>query len=601
MAAGQTHEIPERSAVPESDRWDLSKLFDDSAAWDAGLKEFEDRIPKIQSFKGTLGTSAEHLRKCLDFMNETELLGERLGYYANLRYSEDMGDSSNQERFSRFMAAAAKAEAAGSYQTPEIQAIPDDRMKSFLDAPELAEFVIPLKKILRFKPHILSEREERLLALQIEANQTASKAFGALTDVDIDFGTVDTPEGPRPLTQSTFHSFMISPDREIRREAYTKLYKQYDTHKNTLAALYAGSVQLDRYRAQVRNYPSARAAALFPDDLPESVYDNLVETVGDNLGALHRYYRLKQASLGVKDIRHYDVYVPFVRDIQVKHTYDQAVDVVCEALGTLGDHYCRTMEQGLRGRWVDKYENKGKRSGAFSAGSFAGDPYILMNYKEDVLSDVFTLAHEAGHSMHSWYSADNNPFQYYQYTIFEAEVASTFNEQLLAHHMLERTQDTSMRAYLIGRQLDNAVAVIYRQTMFAEFEAVTHKMVESGTPLTVESLRAEYRKLLEKYFGPDVGLEEVSDLEGLRIPHFYRAFYVYKYSTGLAAAIALADKVMNGGDAERDAYLAFLRSGGSRYPLDSLKLAGVDMREPAPIENALKTFSSMLDELSGLI
>ena len=281
------------------------------------------------------------------------------------------------------------------------------------------------------------------------------------------------------------------------------------------------------------------------------------------------------------------------------HTYEEAVKVIEKALSPLGSEYCTTLTRGLLGGWVDKYENKGKRSGAFSAGSYAGDPYILMNYKEDVLRHVFTLAHEGGHSMHSWYSANNNPFQHYDYTIFEAEVASTFNEQLLAKYLIDNAENDEMKKYLINKQIDDIIATIFRQTMFAEFELITHTMAENGVPLTVDSLRGEYRKLLEKYFGSGVALEDLSDLEGLRIPHFYRAFYVYKYATGLSAAFALSERVLSGGKKEKDDYLSFLKSGGSRYPLESLKLAGVDMSSPEPVENAMKKFESLINELNN--
>jgi oligoendopeptidase F len=319
--------------------------------------------------------------------------------------------------------------------------------------------------------------------------------------------------------------------------------------------------------------------------------------VGNNLEPLHRYYALRRKVLGLKDLHLYDTKVSLIPDVKVHHNYDLAVHTVLAALAPLGEEYGEVIRAGLTGSWVDKYENKGKRSGAFSAGSYKGDPYILLNYKEDDIRDVFTLAHEGGHSMHSWYSVRNNPFQNYNYTIFEAEVASTFNEQLLARYLLDETKDADMRLYLIGRQVDDALATIYRQTMFAEYEHRCHSLVEGGSPLTVDSLRSEYRTLLEKYFGSDVVLDEVSDLEGLRIPHFYSAFYVYKYATGLSAAMSLSDMVLDGGEKERDQYLAFLKSGGSRFPLESLRLAGVDMATPEPVERALKRFSSLVGEL----
>jgi len=365
--------------------------------------------------------------------------------------------------------------------------------------------------------------------------------------------------------------------------------------------LYAGSVKLDKYIAKVRKYPSARAMALFPDNVPEAVYDNLVSTVNRNIPALHRYYALRKEVLGLDSLRHYDVYVPLVKEIKIERSYEQAVDIVIEALKPLGEEYVNTLRGGLLGGWVDRYENKGKRSGAFSAGSFLGNPYILMNYKDDVLDDLFTIAHEGGHSMHSWYSARNNPFMCYGYTIFEAEVASTFNEQLVFSYLYENSKDEREKAYLLANRIDNTLGTLFRQTMFAEFEERVHKIAESGEAITVDVLRKEYRGLLEKYFGPEMVFENVSDLEGLRIPHFYNAFYVYKYATGLSAGIALSEGVLKGGEKERNAYLNFLRSGGSRFPIESLELAGVDMSTPEPIEAACKRFAKDVEALSAIL
>lgn len=593
--------IPERHEVSPSDRWDLSRLYGDDAGWEKDLALFEGMIPKISLFKGTLGESAESLKTCLDFMKDLEMLEEKLGNYAHLRLNEDEGISESQARFSRYMALAARAAAAASWKTPEIQSIPEERIRLFLADETLSEFRVMLEKILRFKPHVLSEAEERLLALQAETNQTAYKTFSALTNVDMSFGTIRTEKGDAPLTQSSFISFLLNQDRAIRETAYSQFYRGFDGHRNTLASLYAGSVHLDIYASRVRGYASSRAAALFPDRVDETVYDNLLETVGAHLPSLHEYYALRKKALGVDRLCHYDVYVPLVKDIAMHHSYDEAVAVIIEALKPLGAEYCTTLEKGLRGGWVDRYENRGKRSGAYSSGSYTSDPYILMNYKTDVLGDVLTLAHEGGHSMHTLYSSANNPFSHYRYTIFEAEVASTFNEQLLAKHLLDRAESDAMRAYLIGKQVDSMIATLFRQTMFAEFEHSAHRMVEEGRPLTVDSIRRLYRELLERYFGKEVELPPESDLECLRIPHFYSSFYVYKYATGLAAAIALSTKVMEGTTSDRDQYLAFLRSGGSRYPLESLADAGVDMGSPAPVETAMIRFKELTRALSDLI
>jgi oligoendopeptidase F len=500
----------------------------------------------------------------------------------------------------RFLMAAAKVQAASAWSVPEIQSIPDPTIEAFLKDPRLQEFSIYLRKLLRYKPYILSAAEERLLALHSEGENTANDAFSVLTNVDLDFGTVDTPEGKKPLSQSTFSIFMENPDPNVRKAAYEIFYRNFDSHKTTLATLYSAQVKQDVIRARIRGFSSARAAALFPDNVDEAVYDNLIKTIHANLDILHRYYRLKKTILNVDSLHHYDVYAPLAPAAHKKTSWNEAVDLVEAALAPLGKDYTDTLAAGLRGRWADRYENKGKRSGAFSAGSFTGDPYILMNYKDDSIRDVFTVAHEGGHSMHSWYSARSNPFTHYNYTIFEAEVASTFNEELLFRHLLKTNSEPALKHYLLNKRADDILATLYRQTMFAEFESISHKLEEEGIPLTVDLLRAEYLKLLTQYFGPDVEFEPESDLEGLRIPHFYRAFYVYKYATGISAALALAEKVLSGGETERNDYFTFLKSGGSHFPLESLKRAGVDMSAPEPIQAACQVFSRIVEQLSEI-
>ena len=589
--------IPKRSEVPDQDTWDLGGLYLDPDAWEEGLKVFTAQIPELAAAKGSLGDSVDNLLRILDLYTEHEKLGERLGAYAHLRTAEDGGDNEHQARMARFMRAATESNSAMSFFRPELLGLSDETIDSYLRASELTDYRIMLSKLLRYKPHTLSEAEERIISMQSEANQTASKGFRALTDIDLDFGEIETDKGPKPLSQGTYASFMMNPDRTIREKAFRQFYSRFDGHKQTLASLYAGSVHLDIYKAKIRNFPSSRAAALFPDKVPEEVYDNLIATVHAHLPLLHRYYATRKRMLELDDLRHWDVYVPLTPKIEVHHSYEEAVETIIPALEPLGEEYCNVLRTGLLNRWVDRYENQGKRSGAFSAGSYSGDPYILMNYKEDVLRDVFTLAHEGGHSMHSWYSVRSNPFQHYDYTIFEAEVASTFNEQLLGRHLMLNADEETMKTYLIGKQIDEIVATIFRQTMFAEFEHKTHAMTETGTPLTLETLRDVYRELLQAYFGDQMVLEEVSDLEGLRIPHFYRAFYVYKYATGLSAAIALAERVVSGGESERRDYLAFLKSGGSRFPIESLKRAGVDMSAPEPIEGAMKRFAELVEAL----
>ncbi|MDR1869413.1 MAG: oligoendopeptidase F [Treponema sp.] len=593
--------IPTRSEIAVSDTWDLSKLFSDDKEWNSSLADFDKMAKRIPSFQGTLGNSAVSLADYLDFSRDLNILVERLFYYADLRQSEDEATGAARTMVGKITMSAAKARAASAWENPEILAIPEKDMETFMAHERITDYRIYLQRTLRYRPYILSDKEERIIALHSEGEGAVNDAFSVLTNVDFNFGMIDTPEGKRPLSQSTFSVFMESPDRDLRQRAYKTFYGCFDAHKTTLASLYSGSVKQDAINARVRGYPSARAASLFPDNVSEAVYDNLISAVSGKLDALHRYYSLRKRALKVQELRHWDVYAPLVPTAKKTTSWNEAVDLVSGALAPLGDEYVSTLRNGLLGRWADRYENKGKRSGAFSAGSFTGDPYILMNYKDDSIRDVFTLAHEGGHSMHSWYSARNNPFMHYNYTIFEAEVASTFNEELLFRYLEKKSESKEIRLYLVNKHADDLLATLYRQTMFAEFEKITHELEEGGTPLTAELLRSEYRKLLEKYFGAEMVLEEASDLEGLRIPHFYRAFYVYKYATGVSAALALADRVLSGGAKEREDYFTFLKSGGSRFPIESLKAAGVDMSSPEPVNAACDTFGRLVDELERLL
>jgi len=592
--------LAERGDVKLEDTWDLESLFADDSKWEEGLSEFEAGIPRMAEFKGKLGESVETMAAALNYIViEMGLLNERLGCYVGLRQSENIGDGRVRGLYGRYVNLATRFAAAKSWLEPEIQAIDAEKIWTYLHSELLADFQVYLRKLLRFKAHVLSEKEESLLARQIESVQTPSRAYSALMNVDMEFGMVEVGDKRVPLTQSSLALLLQNKDRTVREDAYRKFYRCIDAHKNTLAELYSGSVLRNKYVAEVRSHPSARHMALFPDNVDLAVYDNLVNSVRRNLRILHEYYELRAEMLNLKDdLRPWDVLVSLVDITDIRHTWDEAVEVVCDALKPLGREYVDTLRAGLVGRWADRYENKGKRSGAFSAGSYSGDPYILMNYKDEVLRDLFTMAHEAGHSMHSWYSARNNPFPHYDYTIFEAEVASTFNEQLLARKLVEESTDDTMKAYLIGKQIDDVIATIYRQTMFAEFERDTHLMAERGEPLTVDTLREKYSALLGDYFGGSMRFIEESSLEGLRIPHFYSAFYVYKYATGLSAAMALSSRY--GGESEKNAYLSFLKSGGSKYPLESLKLAGVDMSQPEPVDDALDRFGSLVKEFRRL-
>ena len=599
----KTKTVPKRSDVKPEDTWDLTKLFASDAAWERGYKKLEKMIGGFAQFRGKLGVSAAVIRRCTDFEAEFDKLAERLGVYAFLKASEDVADSTYQGMIARYAFVATQAGEAASFIAPELQAIPRKRMDTFMKSASLKPYRFVLEKLLRYRPHILSEKEERLLAMQGEVAGTASKVFGQLNDADMKFGMVSNERGERvELTQSSFRSLLESPKRAVRRNAFHKFYGEYEAHANTLAATLSSSVLQDIYHARARNHPSALEAALFGDKVPGAVYESLIEAVHGNLETVYRYIELRRRALRLRDVHMYDTYVPIVKSGRVKIPYAKAVAAVAEAVAPLGPEYGRTLRQGLlEGRWVDRYENKGKRSGAFSYGCHKSPPYILMNYKPDIIDSMFTLAHEAGHSMHTHLSGRAQPYQYSHYTIFVAEVASTFNEQLLGQYLLDRAKTKEERARLINREIDEIRGTIVRQTMFAEFEKVIHGIAESGQPLTVDALREEYGKLLERYFGPGFVIDEELALEGMRIPHFYSAYYVYKYATGLSAAIALSQMVLNGGEAERDRYLRFLQSGGSKYPLDLLRDAGVDLERPEPVASAMLRFKELVDELETLV
>ncbi|MCA9246935.1 MAG: oligoendopeptidase F [Planctomycetales bacterium] len=598
----KTKTLPARSQVKAADTWNLSSLFSSDKAWERAFASWEKKIAGYKKFRGTLGESAEQLAACLKFDSKLDRESERLAYYASLKTSEDTADSRYQAMMARFQNVASRAGQEASYIRPEIMAIPVAKFREFLDDRALKRFRLMLKRMRRYKRYTLGRREEKLLAMQSEMSGATNRIFSQLNDADLKFGTLKNEKGETvELSSATLSVFLQSPKRTVRKAAFHQYYEQYQGHENTLAATLAGSIHRDVYYARARGYDSALSAALFPDNVPATVYDNLISAVRANLPAVHRYYDLRRRKMKLKDIHHYDTYVPILSKLEKKHTWQQAVDVILDSLAPLGSEYTAVLKKGLEGRWCDRYPNRGKRSGAFSAGSYDGDPYILMNYQPTVLDHVFTLTHEAGHSMHSYLSSKHQSFEYYGYTIFVAEVASTFNEQLLSRHLLARTRSKQERAYLINHDLDAIRGTIIRQTMFAEFEKITHAMAEAGEPLTVESFKRVYRELLEAYFGPDFAIDDELSLECFRIPHFYRAFYVYKYATGLSAAIALAQRVTEGGKRELDDYLGFLKGGCSKYPLDLLRGAGVDMEQPDAVNTALEHFGKMVDELDSLL
>jgi len=597
-----TPKIPTRAEISDSDKWDLTHLYSAADQWSEDFNWIQRTYSLVTEWKGRLAEGAETLAACLEFEKGLDLKIERVHHYASLQLAEDAANPNYLARTAQLQNLLTKVSEAASFLAPEIQAIPDEKFDQFLNHPALAAWKTALKKIRRMKPYVLSEQEERLLALGDAALDGYDETFSQLTDVDMKFGVLTDEKGiEKPLTQSSYSSFLIKREHELRKQAFHQFYEEFQDHQFTLASSLAYSVKADVFRARARNYPSALEASLFRDNVPIAVYDGLISTVRKNLAPLFRYYELRKRVLGLVELHQYDTYVPLVEEIESHVTFDEAIEELLAALQPLGSEYVAVLSEGLRGRWCDRYETKGKRSGAFSSGSFQAPPYILMNYKEDVFSDVYTLAHEAGHSMHTWFAQRSQTFQDYDYPIFLAEVASTFNEELLTHHLLGKTPDKKRRAYIINREIDDLRGTLFRQTMFAEFEKIIHAIEERGDPLTLDIFKSEYGLLLRGYFGDAVVLDPELSLECLRIPHFYNAFYVYKYATGISAAVALSERVLAGESGSAEKYLNFLKSGGAQFPLETLQAAGVDMTTPAPIESTLRLFERRLNELETLL
>ena len=594
--------LPRRGEVATADTWDLSSLFGSDERWEAALGDWEARLAEFAALAGTLARSPHRLAECLAFDLEIDRAGDRLGTYAHLRAAEDQSASTAQRMVGRFEHVATRAGELASFIRPEILAIDAETLATWLEDPVLAPYRLLLERLVRTRPHVLAEGEERLLAMQGTFAGTAGRVFRQLTDADMRFGTVTDGRGNEvELTNATFVTLLHDHDRDVRRTTFHRFYAQYEAHSHTLAAALAGSIDRDVYLARVRRHPSAVAAALLADNIPIDVYDGLVRAVRERLPAVHRANELRRRWLRLDELHHYDCYVPLVPDLERRHTWEEAVELVVESLRPLGDDYVGTLRHGLlAGRWCDRYPNAGKQSGAFSSGTYDSAPYILMNFQPEAVEHVFTLAHEAGHSMHTRLSAASQPYQYAGYSIFVAEVASTFNEQLLSRLLLERCRSPRERAAILVREIDGIRATIVRQTMFAEFERLAHASAEGGEPLTLERLRGLYRGLLDAYFGPRFTIDGALELECLRIPHFYSAFYVYKYATGLAAAITLADRVARGEPGALDAYLGFLRGGSSKWPLDLLRDAGVDLTGPEPVATALGRLDALVDELERI-
>ena len=591
-----------RAEIPEEARWDLSGLCASDKAWQSDFAALEAEAAHYGKFKGTLSESPARLKAFLEFDAGVSRKLDALHTYAHLKNDEDKTNNFYQGNFDRTMNLAMRIGEARSFFAAELMAIPEERMNGFLESGDLEFFRFHLEQTLRFRKHTLSEKEEALLASSQEIARAPQESFGMLDTADLQLGTITGESGEDiQLTHGNFQTLLQNQNRRTRRQAAETYYAEYRDHQHTYASLLASSVKKDIFYARVRGYPSAREKALFGECISPEVYDNLITTVRENLAPLYKYFALRKRILGLDELHFYDCTVPLVKNVRWQLGYPEAVEKISAALQPLGEAYVGVLKKGLlAGRWVDRYENKNKRSGAYSSGCYDSPPYILMNYRDEDINSVYTLAHEAGHSMHSFYSRMTQPYLYSDYTIFVAEVASTFNEALLTRYLLEQDIDKEMKIYLVCREIDNFRGTLYRQTMFAEFEHRIHELAERGEPLTLDTFRSIYKDLLETYFGSAVVLDDYLLLECFRIPHFYFAFYVYKYATGISAAYSLADRVANGGRDELESYLDFLRAGGTRYPLELLKDAGVDMTSPQPILQAMQKFSSLVDQLESL-
>ena len=593
--------IRERKDIPLKDTWALEDLYATDADWEKALARMQARMPELSEFEGKLAQNGQTLCAFLALLEELDTQAESLGNYAMRRGDQDTRDANYQAMNGKFISAVTELSAGLSFATPEIMAIPEESLEGFYaDCPRLERYRRYLTDQRRKKAHTLSAPEERLLAAAAEMAGAPDSIYSSLLNADLTYPDALDSEGkPHSLSQSTFVPLEESGDRVLRKSAYENLYHTLNGMRNTAAGLLDAQNKQQKFYATARKYSSAREAALDGTNVPLSVYDNLIEAVHRNLDKMHRYVRLRKKLLGVDQLHFYDIYTPLVQDLNKSIPYEQAKQTVYDALHPLGEDYRKILKEGFDNRWIDVYENRGKRTGAYSAGTKV-HPYVLLNYTGSLDSE-FTLAHEMGHALHSYLSNKHqNPIDS-DYVIFVAEVASTCNEALLMEYLLKRTRDKKERAYLINYFLDQFKGTIYRQVMFAEFEKTIGQMVDAGQTLTADVLCAEYRRLAELYYGPDMEVDEEIAIEWARIPHFYYDYYVFQYATGYAAAIALSRRILSEGEPAVKDYLGFLSGGCSKSPIDLLKGAGVDMTGPQPVNDALALFGELLDEMESLM
>lgn len=593
--------LPERTEIDDRYKWRLEDIFADTASWEAAYRQAETVLAQADDFRGGVAVAADNLLRCLRWLDDVGQQVSKVYVYAMLKHDENTADPDNQKLIDRARSLSVRAARATAFVRPEILAAPAQRIKDFLaSSPELQVYEHFLDDILRRAQHVRSEEIEALLALGSEVAAVPRKVFTMLNDADLKFPTIVDEDGSTiEVTKGRYPTLLQSRDRRVRRDAFMAVADTYWSVRNTMAAALDGAVKANVFHARARNYPSALAAALDDEGIDANVYHNLVATINQHLDSLHRYHALRKRRLGLKELYAYDLQVPLSADIKFKVSFDEAANLIREALTPLGKEYASILEEAFTGGWIDVYENKGKRGGAYSAGGAHGvHPYILLNWQDD-LNSLFTLAHELGHAVHSYFSDRHQPYVYSNYTIFTAEVASTVNEGLLAQYLLQTLTDPAQRFHVLNHYLDAFRGTVFTQVMFAQFEQQIHQWAEEGQPLTAQALTSLYKSLCERYWGPEVIVDERAAVMWSRIPHFYYGFYVYKYATGFSAAVALVDKILSIGAEARDRYLDFLKSGGSDYPLNLLKRAGVDLTSPEPILAALNRFDQLVDQLAS--
>ena len=594
--------LRQRSEIEDKYKWNIADMYSDENVWDEDFESSLKMADEFASYAGRLGEGSEVLLKALRTRDDIWQKAERVYVYAHMKGDEDNRVSRYQELSQKAMSLMSQISAKSAFFTPELMELPEGTIEKFLEEnDELKVYSYLLLDLLRQRKHVLSQAEESLMAQFGEVSGAPKQIFSMINDADMKFGTVKDEDGDDvELTHGNYISMMESSDRRVREDAYRTLYAAFMKQKNTLASTYYYNVKKNAVFAKIRKYPSVLASALSGGNIPESVYTNLVNTINAHLDVLHRYVALRKKMLGVDEIHMYDMYAPLVEMPKHSVPYEEALDVVRRALAPMGEQYINDLNAGLEAGWVDVYENEGKTSGAYSFGSYDSMPYVLLNYNNK-FKDAFTVIHELGHSMNSYYTRKAQPYIYGGHSIFTAEVASTVNECLLMHDLLAKCSDKTEKIYLLNIYIEEFRATVFRQTMFAEFEMQVHAEVEKGEVMTPDRLCEIYGGLNKKYFGPDVVYDDEIAIEWARIPHFYNAFYVYQYATGYSAAVAISKKIIEEGAPARDAYMTFLAAGDSDYPIELLKGAGVDMSKPDVIESAMATFEGLIDELEELI